>query len=66
MSACMLLMEPPVAVCAVAFVLYTMFTVIRNAKRVHKKFEVNDFVRFDDLKHLEPQPQNVHEMMKNI
>jgi hypothetical protein len=59
-------MEPHVAAIASIFVLYTIVTVIKNAKRVHKKFEVRDFVRFDDLKHFEPQPNSVQEMMKNI
>lgn len=59
-------MESTVSWIAVLMVTMTIISVIRNAFRVYKKFEIFDFVKFDDLKHLEPKPANVQEMMKNI
>lgn len=49
--ACFVIMDPPVAAVTASMVVYTLWLIFTNARRIQNKFVINDAVRLDDLTH---------------
>ena len=49
--ACFVIMDAPVAAITASIVVYTLWLIFTNARRIQTKFAITDVVRLDDLTH---------------